>query len=545
MINNNSSLRSKLIIGFSIPVGAIVALTLLVFYSVNALLEANRWVDHTHREIAQGKAVLSVMVDMETSIRGYLVTGKPEFLQPYYSADKTFEKIISSLQHSVGDNSDQVTRLQDIVSMKQQWIKVAVEPEIAARKAMNNVTLDDITALIETGVGQQKVDAIREQIRQFVEVEQALIVTRSEQAQDVAELTYSLIVICTLVAAAVIAFIAYRIISSVERQVGGEPGHMADVTRQIADGDLTISLKNTGKETGIYAAMRDMTERLKLMLEKITLSANEQAAATESLAAISQQTDENVQQQHQATDQVATAVEEMQATATEVAHNTGYAADSANQAGKLVDLGNQKAEQVASDISRLSVSLGDTTEVIQKLSESASRISNILDVIKGIAEQTNLLALNAAIEAARAGDQGRGFAVVADEVRSLAQNTQNSTSEIESMIIQLQQGATASVESMSVGRRQAEQIVVQTSEVTGALTEIKSAVHHITDMTGQIANAANEQKATTGEINRRILDIRTLSQQTGDGTKEISLSATQLADLNRQLNDEVAQFKVI
>jgi methyl-accepting chemotaxis protein len=201
-------------------------------------------------------------------------------------------------------------------------------------------------------------------------------------------------------------------------------------------------------------------------------------------------------------------------------------------------------EETASGIQQLSANLDNASTVVQELANSAEGISNIIDVIKSIADQTNLLALNAAIEAARAGEQGRGFAVVADEVRSLAQNTQNSTSEIEAMIIKVQSGAKASVDLMANGQQQAESIVEQTTEMKNALADIKAAVGNITDMTVQIASAAEEQSTTASEVSQRAVDIRELSEQTGSGAKQIAESTTELSQLAIQLNEEVSLFRV-
>lgn len=338
--------------------------------------------------------------------------------------------------------------------------------------------------------------------------------------------------------------LSWRITLSILRPIGGEPKDIEVLTHQIAEGDLSTNFQNTGKETGIYLAMRLMVEKLKVMMKQISDSAISQTAASEGLALISVQTKNNIAEQNHATEQVATAINQMHATSEEVARNTSVAADATEAARLLVDQGTLKAEQSSNDVQGLAKDLDKTTIIITELAESTEDIAGILAVIKGISDQTNLLALNAAIEAARAGEFGRGFSVVADEVRALASNTQKSTAEIEAKISKVQGSAKASVESMKIGREQADTIVTQTVDVQQALADIKNAVYQIIDMNSQIASAAEEQSSVAAEVGKQVVEIKELSHNTGVGAEEVRIATEELAQFATQLNEYVKQFKM-
>jgi methyl-accepting chemotaxis protein len=178
------------------------------------------------------------------------------------------------------------------------------------------------------------------------------------------------------------------------------------------------------------------------------------------------------------------------------------------------------------------------------LAQDSSKISLVLDVIRGIAEQTNLLALNAAIEAARAGDQGRGFAVVADEVRSLAQRTQHSTQEIQLIIGSLQQRSNAAVQAMQRSGIMVSNSVTEAHKAGERIEGISVAVQSIADMTNQIASATEEQSSVAEELDKNITAIHVSMKIIAQGASETAMSSQSLAQLTAQLRQMTTQFQI-
>ena len=217
--------------------------------------------------------------------------------------------------------------------------------------------------------------------------------------------------------------------------------------RALIQGQTHSKLSISGEDemSELCEAINDYGDHLLKILKLIREEASSVKTNAESIDHLSNNSQQRANELMQENELLATAINEMSIAASSASQDIGGVADITTQSSDLVNSGFSVIEQNAESIQLLFDKLNESSNAISQISEDSQQVGSVLDVIMNISEQTNLLALNAAIEAARAGDSGRGFAVVADEVRTLAQRTQQSAGEIETMISQLQQAAAKGV----------------------------------------------------------------------------------------------------
>lgn len=316
--------------------------------------------------------------------------------------------------------------------------------------------------------------------------------------------------------------------------------------KRIVDGDLTKGIDvKSNDEIGDLARefnsfVDGLNETVKSVVQKVEdINRNSQA----SLASNNQAKNSIAEQQSQI-DQVATAVTEMASATQEISQHADNAAQAAQASASNTIQGLDLAMKAKDSMGDLSEKMSEAGAVIDELDQHTSDIAKVLSTIREIAEQTNLLALNAAIEAARAGEQGRGFAVVADEVRVLSQRTHKSTEEINSTIEILQNISKRSVAIMKESSQAAVGVAEDVNQAAMALDEINSSVAVISDMSAQIATAAQEQTYVNEEVNANIIGVKDATDSLVHVATDVAQQANDLSAQSAELNQIVSVFKV-
>lgn len=309
-------------------------------------------------------------------------------------------------------------------------------------------------------------------------------------------------------------------------------------------GDLSARVPlASGDEVGqMAAAFNAMQATYQRVVGTVAQSAAQLDAGAAQLAASMNEVRSGMLGQQSETDQAATAINQMTATVHHIAQHAGATRDLSRTADTLAGSGQQVVSRVQLSIAGLSSGVQQTAEMIRQLADDSQKITGVVGVIHSIAEQTNLLALNAAIEAARAGELGRGFAVVADEVRNLAKRVQSSTDEITGMVSTLHSGTRDAVDFMHESSLKADDCVRQAQEAGEALAEITTAVAQMRESNTQIAVAAEQQSQVAEEMNRVIVSIRDVTEDTVQQTLSSASTSRELATLAGQLNQAIGQL---
>lgn len=354
-------------------------------------------------------------------------------------------------------------------------------------------------------------------------------------------LTITLTITALLIATVI--FVGYRISSQIKKQFSTLATAISDA---LQNKDLVIRAEITSEdELGIIAKRyNEMVDSFSQALKKCLNASEQLSSRTGTTVNAANQNQSALKSQEQETQQIASAIVQVASSAEEIAANTISAAQTTSDVGKIASSGSQLVNTTVITIDQLGTEIKTANEFVTQVRERSSNITSLLEIIKDVADQTNLLALNAAIEAARAGEQGRGFAVVADEVRTLAQKTQDSTSQIENTIRLFQDSSSKASDAMQACVKESEAALNNTKLLKQSLLEIDSQVVKLTDTTQLIACAAGQQVTSTEEISNNIISINSNAQLATHSSDQVLRDNTENATLAEDLKNLIRSFRL-
>lgn len=467
--------------------------------------------------------ILALMLQLRRTEKDFMLRKQLKYLTKF---DNHFDTLINFIDDGEFEDEDKIT-LTNLLEGYQDKFTQLVEQSQVQGLDMHTGALGEMRHHIE-------------QSNQDIKVLLTNVKTQEQRLKE--QVLWFEVVVFILCIATVIVLLCLTtksILDSINKAV-----RVIGRIREQNDLRIQIDIEGDDEMAVLSRDINALVNDFKLIIGDTNRTLSTLHQATDELNHTIDSTNQGVKMQLEEADMVAAAATEMQATISHIAENTEEAAKKAQVTNESAIKGRNEVESTSQLIKELSEALGEAAQVANLLESDSETIGSVLDVIRSIAEQTNLLALNAAIEAARAGEQGRGFAVVADEVRSLAQRTQESTQEIENIITVLQQRAREVVSTMQTCKAQGGESANQAMQAGELLGVIAQDVEMITQMSGQIATAIDQQSAVASEVHQNVVKIRDIAQDANEDASKNQAIGEQVGQQAGLLKTAIDKFVV-
>lgn len=471
----------KLAFGFSLAAFSLVLISFFGYQTTEHLIENDRWVTHTTSVRESLARIISTFTDAETGQRGYVITGRDEFLEPYTKGLAQIEQHYAEVRKLTADNAAQQRRLDAVRAVMDEKVG-------ELRRTIEVRRVDGFEAAekaVSGGDGKRYMDDLRRIIGEMDREETDLLKQRHAEAERSAEAARNVILWGSLLGVVFVVMVGLLISKSLTRQIGTAVRHMQSSAAELQ------------------------------------AAANQQATGSK--------------EQATAMAEITTTISELLATAKQIAESSRRVSGIADDTAKAAVSGNHLVQRTSESISTIQRQVDLIVSHMLDLGRKSQQIGGILELINELAEQTNILAINATIEAAGAGETGKRFAVVAEEIRRLADRVGASTKEIRQLIDDIRSAVNKTVMTTEGGNKAVEAGARQFAEVTTSLGQIASMVATTTDAAREIELSTKQQSTAVEQVNVAVANVAQASRETEASSSQTLQTASELAVLSRDL----------
>lgn len=537
--------KTRLAIGFGILVSLMMLLTILGIQKVN-------FIDSTLAEVTDVNSLKQRYAinyrgsvhDRAIAIRDVAIARNSSEVNTLESEIRKLEQFYNQselrMQNMLNDNvifsSEEREIINDIDAIKLSTLPL-IETILAQKKQGQDVT--------DTVLDQARPAFVAwlNSINQFIDYQEKLNQQLTPEARAMAGGFQNLMLVLSAVALVISVIVGIAIERSFRCSLGGEPHDAQHAIQIMANGDLTqrYSSQYSGS---ILDSLSAMSNKLIDIVGNIRGASNQLAEQVKEVSYGSSQVLETAQQQSMLTEEMMDKLEIMRASIEDIAHIVDLSEQNSVATSEHAVQGRELIITVAGQMEKVTEAVNGTVVQVKQLEAKTRDIGGIVNMISEISDQTNLLALNAAIEAARAGESGRGFAVVADEVRNLAQRTGAATTQIETLLKEVQAQTLVSVSAMENTQPQVEECQLNTSDASNLLVNIEQQAQDTLSRVRDIVTATNNQVIVVNEVVVAMDQISSMSRESIDLMTNNEVAGKKLADLSNHLKQEVAYFNV-
>lgn len=462
--------------------GAILLIVAAVGYRSTAnLVEDSALVAHTHEVRRELGNLLAKLTDVETGVRGYVISGDESYLATLDAAQAGANGSLQKLRALTADNPDQQRRLADVTPLIDERLAIS-RRNLAARR---NGGLDAGIAAIGSGEGKQAMDRVRAIVVDADRQEEALLAQRDAAAQASVIWTERIIVWGSILGLLLIVLIGWFTIRMLTQRIGSAVGLVQSSSAELQ------------------------------------AAANQQAASA--------------REQAGAMNEIATTIRELIATSHQIAESAQRVAQVAEETSASARDGDKAVESANASISGIRRQVDQIVEHMLDLGRKSQQIGAVLDIVSELAEQSNILAINATIEAAGAGESGKRFSVVADEIRKLSDRVADSTKEIRALIDDMRAAVNTTVMATETGSKAVDAGSRQFDAVASSFREIAAMIETTTDAAREIELSTKQQSTAVEQVNIATSNVAQATTESEASSGQILQTSSELTGLSRDL----------